>query len=111
VQSSLSVSVQGVYSPHGELGTPTKLQLFSRSPSGAYNFASADAEGTLGTEKGGLRLATIAKTYLAAGWLYLTLKAKTAAGVQSEGYAPELLVYISDASTAAPTFTAEVSRG
>jgi len=111
VLSGLTISLQGAYTPYGEKGTPTKLQLFSRSLTGSYDFtATPDAEGTLdaGTN---VRLASISKTYLTAGWLYLTLKAATAAGVQSESYATEHLVYISDATVAAPTFTAEVSRG
>jgi hypothetical protein len=110
VSSGLQISAVGSYDPSGEDGAGTSLQLFVRTPSGSYNFALPDDTTALGAEINGYKSATMTSTE-AVGWHYITMKAVTAAGTQSVGYAPEVAVYVSDVNAAAPTGTFTLSRG
>jgi len=111
VSSGLVVTLTGVYNSDGEAGTASKLQLFVRDHDGAYDFNSpADETDLTASTKSNISTAALTDT-LTNGWYYVTVKASTAAGAQSSGYADETLIYISDSSAAQPVATVTVSRG
>ena len=112
VASGLTVSIDGSVSTFEGLATPATLQLFLRDADGSYDFANPDdttalAVGTPSTNY----TATVEAAVGATGWKYATLKTATAAGTQSENYADEVLIYVSDVNVAAPAVTGYISRG
>jgi len=111
VTAGTALSVVGAYDTTDEAGVATTLKLYVRTTSGSYDFASPDGTGTLAAAAHtSLKTATI--SYAGSnGWRYVTLKAATAAGVLSEGYAEERLVYFSDADAAAPSAALSIARG
>ncbi|MBE7465485.1 MAG: hypothetical protein HS116_18565 [Planctomycetes bacterium] len=111
--NGLSIQVSGTYQTLGELGAANTLQLFSRTPGGAYDYENPDDEAELGVERNGVKLATLNHTFSAAGWYYVRLLAATAGGTQSvAASAPEALVYVSAADMpAAANASIEVARG
>ena len=111
VSSGLSISVTGVYSIENQDGVATALQLFTRTPSGTYDFATVESTGTLGSTVNGVKKATTTKTLATDGWYYCTLKAVTSTGIQSIGSATEVLFFVSDDNIAAPSGTFTLSRG
>jgi len=110
VSSGRTLTATGTYNPDAEAGTATQLALFSRTPSGSYNFSSAEETAALGSEVAGLKRASLTAT-LANGWHYITAKAVTDSGVQSDGNSAEIAVYLSDADLSAPTGAFTLSRG
>ena len=111
VDDGLDITVRGSYNTSGEDGEATELQLFTRTPSGSYDFATVEDTGTLGDDVGGVKTANLVKTFVADGWYYVTLKAATATGTQSVGSANEVAVYVSDGNISSPTGTFTLSRG
>jgi hypothetical protein len=112
VTGGLTAGVTALYDPAGEKGVATKLQLFTRTPSGSYNYAAPADEENLAAS-GVLRGASLSKTFAVAGWYYLRVLAATAAGVQSDpADAPERLLWVSAENLPAPAYPrATVSRG
>jgi hypothetical protein len=108
VTSGLNASFIIDYDSRGEAGTATTVKVYSRTPAGSYNFASADATGTLsGT---GTKTATATASY-AEGWYYITARAATSGGILGAQSAQEQYVHFSDDVTAAPYGDVIVSRG
>jgi len=106
VVDGTSVNVSLLYDSTGEKGTATVGQLFTRTPTGSYNFASpADSDTLTGT---GIKSASLSAT-LANGWHYITTKAATATGLQSETQSDEQLVYVSDQNISSPTPSARLT--
>jgi len=102
----------GSYTFTGEIGVATQLQLFSRAVGGSYNFASPDSVGALGSPlTANTKAATMTATY-PDGALYVTVKAVTAAGVQSSAYPSDTLIFFSSSVMPAATgVTAEAAKG
>jgi len=111
VTSGLTLNVRGVYDSTDEVGTATQLQLFTRTPTTAYNFATIADSTALSGNMDGIKRATLNKTLTVDGWYYVTIKAATASGHQSLQESPEVLVYVSDENITAPTGTFTLSRG
>lgn len=113
VSSGLDITVSAVYPTKDEKSTATGLELFVRDPDTVYDFTTADATGTLSAATTGLRTSTISYSFadIADGWHYVTAKAVNAGGVQSNGNAPEVAVYVSNENIQAPTGTFTLSRG
>jgi hypothetical protein len=112
VTSGRTVSVRGTYAPEGEPGIASHLQLFERTPTGSYNFATVLAEAALADSFNGLKATTIPYTFSTNGFRYIALKARTAGSVQSENRSEEFLLYVSDENmTSPPEFSATVAKG
>ena len=111
VSSGLSMAVACTYTTNDESASPASLQLFTRTPSGSYNFTSPDATASLGTESGGVRTGTVSATKVTDGWYFATVKTVTSGGVQCDGNAPEVAVYVSDDDISAPVGTFTLTRG
>ena len=96
ITSGLSLAARATYDPTNEKGVATTIQLFKRTPSGSYNYNSADASGTLASSVGTLKAANLSYVFASAGYYYVRVLAATAGGVQSPSAdAPELLVFVS----------------
>lgn len=111
VTSGRSLSIKGTYDSSQEEGTATQLQLFTRTPSGSYNFASPDNTANLDNGIRGVKTATLSYTFASNGHYYITMKAVTAGGVQSLNQAAEIPVFVSDANIEAQaTFDISIAR-
>jgi len=111
VSSGLSIDVSATYTIDDEKATADALQLFVRTPTGVYDFTTPDTSGTLNASIGGVRSGSISAVMVADGWYYVTLKTATSGGVQCDGDAPEVAVYISDDNLSAPVGEFTLSRG
>ncbi len=103
ITSGRSVQIRGTYNTQGEGDVGTTLQLFTRTASTAYDFTSIAASNTLNAPVDGIKNATISYTFPSDGLYWITMKAVTAAGVQSVSQAPELLVYVSTSTSITQT--------
>jgi len=112
ITSGRDISVPVLYDPTREKGTATQVYFYKRTPSGSYPaVGSPDATASLSSTANGLKKATISYTFASNGYYYIRALAATAAGVTSlTTDAAEFLVFASDETMAAPTFTAELSR-
>jgi hypothetical protein len=113
ISAGRTIALTGVYDPTDELGVATSLQLFSRTTDGSYDFLTPDGTFTLvAGSREPLESAALTHTYGSDGYLYITAKAVTAAGTQSESYPNEVLVFLTSGLQTAPSDTAvTISRG
>jgi hypothetical protein len=110
VSSGTALTAYATYDTTGERGTATTAQLFTRTPTGSYDFDTPDDTATLSSASGRLKFATLTAT-LANGWHWITAKAATSTGQQSASESQEILVYVSDVDAVAPTPTVTASGG
>jgi len=112
ITAGRSLALTGLYSTVSEAGVATALQLFSRTPAGAYDFSSPDATAALVAGwRDGMKQAALAKTYGSDGLRYVCTVAVTAGGVQGAP-SPEILIDPNaDAMPAPANATAVVARG
>ena len=109
--SGLALALRGTYSTLSEAGVATQLQLFTRSPSGSYNFASPAATAALTSTSSHIKSAPLAYTFGAPGYYYIALLAITAGGIVG-AVSDEILVYASAEAMLPPDLSAiYVSRG
>jgi hypothetical protein len=114
VTDGLTLSVPGIYSPHGEKGVATHLKLFVRAPLGSYDYGSpCDSAALEPTGANGLKSALLRYTFPQPGWHYVRILAATAEGTLSDpAQAPEAAVLASAADAPAPELIAAwPSRG
>ncbi len=112
VSDGLTLGATITYTSKDEKATPATVELYTRLPSGSYDFDTPDASVALSTAGvGGIRKALASSTKTADGWYYVTAKSVTAGDVSSDGNAPEVAVYLSDDNLAAPVGTFELTRG
>jgi len=114
ITSGRTVSIKGIYNSDHQQAVATALQLFSRTPSGSYNFASPIGSGGTLSSSGvkGVQSGTVTYTFPADGYYYLTMLAVTAGGTQSlPANSQEVLIVVSnDALPAASGVIAQLSR-
>jgi hypothetical protein len=104
------VSAEAILFTAGQDIAANSAQLFYRTTSGAYNFASPLGSSVYGSESNRSRVATPSGVIFdGPGLYYITCKSSTN-GTQSAGYADELLIMISDSPTAPPDFAAYATR-
>ena len=114
VTAGRTLAVRATYDPRREAAVAATVNLYSRTPAGAYNFAAPDASAALGSAgPSGAKAASLSYTFAANGYYYVTVLAATAGGVLSDStLAGEVLVFVSDADLPADAaLTAAVSRG
>jgi hypothetical protein len=112
ITSGRTISVKGIYNSDHQAAAATSLQLFSRTPSGSYNFASPIGSGGTLTASGvkGIQTGTITYTFPADGYYYLTMLAVTAGGTQSAPAQEVLILVSNDQLPAATGVVAQLSR-
>lgn len=103
VSSGRSLTISCTYDTSFEAAEATQVQLFVRTLTGSYDYASPVNTQSLGNAINNVKQATLSYTFPANGLYWITAKAATAGGVQSENPATELLVYVSDADIDKPT--------
>jgi hypothetical protein len=109
ITSGTTVTVAVSYDTTGEEGTAQDVQLFTRTPSGSYDFDTPEDTDTL-AGSGTIKTGSLT-TGLANGWHYITAMAATAAGLQSATEAQEQLVYVSDTNISSPTADIRLAGG
>lgn len=107
--SGRTITIKGGYNTEHEVGVATTLQLYVRTPAGAYAFAASGALSAVGNK--GLKQASITYLFPADGYYYVELFAATAGAVLSGSASPEHLVLpSSDVMPAATGLTVDLSR-
>lgn len=110
ITSGLNLSIVGRYNSNRQKGVATQLQLFTRTPTGSYNFASPAATASLSATNPPYSNATLNYTFLSSGYYYITIMAATAGGTQSAIQATEMLVYVSTSTPANVDPTLSIDR-
>jgi len=109
VTTGTTISMAVTYDSTNELGVGVTAQLFTRVPTGTFDFTTVeDSDALAGT--GTIKTGTLAVT-LANGWHYVTSKVATAGGIQSAVEAQEQLVYVSDTNISSPAPSVKLSGG
>jgi hypothetical protein len=111
VSDGLTLTASITYTTKDQNATASTVELYTRTPSGTYDFDSPDDSSALSADNGGIRTATASATKVTDGWYYVTAKAVTVGDVQSDGNASEVAVYVSDENATAPVGTFELTRG
>ena len=92
-----AASLFGTYDHTNETGVATILKLFVRTPGGSYNFAAPVGTGGTLAAFGNIKSGTVAYTFPANGFYYVTLLAATAGGTLSDpANLIEQQIYVSD---------------
>jgi hypothetical protein len=97
ITAGRAAQIKGIYSTDHQSAAAVSLQLFTRTPAGSYNFASAGATAALSAGGlPGLQTATYNYTFPADGYYYITALAIAADGTQSpSANSQESLIYVS----------------
>ena len=109
--SGKQVKIDCVYDPADEKSVATQVRLFSRVPSGSYNFSSPEDTQTLVAGPTGMKTAQLTVTQTFSGFHFLTAKAFDASGQESVTQAQEVLTYVTLEAATAPTIEVFQSRG
>jgi hypothetical protein len=114
ITAGRTISVKGIYNSDHQVAAPTSLQLFSRTPSGSYNFSTPIGSGGTLASSGvkGIQSGTVTYTFPSDGYFYLTMLAVTPSGTQSlPSNAQEVLILVSnDTLPAASAVAVQLSR-
>jgi hypothetical protein len=100
------------YDPRHEKAVATHIKLFKRTPTGAYNFASADGTVVLQNTVQFLKIASFSYTFPSNGWWFVKCLGWTGSQLSDATDALEFKIYVSDADMPASTeLTAQLTRG
>jgi len=103
-----ALTVNALYVVAYQAAAPASIQLFKRTPSGSYDFASPVATAALSS---GVNFRTaVLSAALTPGTYYITLRSITAGGVLSASYPDEIQVIADTSAITAPTFSAQAAR-
>lgn len=110
ITNSRTVTLQGAYDATGEAAAATKLALYVRPDSGAYDWGTPAAVVNLSAFNDTWKLAALSATLTGNGYWFASVKSRTAGDVESAASA-ETRLYVSDTNLAAPAFEARKTRG
>lgn len=95
VSSGDTLNFRAIVSTAGQLVPPATVTLFTRTPSGSYNFASRGNTTSFSSAAINGKISATGSITLGSGHFYVTAKSYSAAGTASSGQAQEILVYSS----------------